>query len=143
MPDDKKARSTYSTAQFISAYGAWIASVSAEGGIDELHKEIKTGAAVSNKHYTRPKFNSYFISAHNADMKKRYPNSFEDKLIAEDTIDNTKISQIFNYVKSSLVKEGWDKNAILKLPPARVGKSRRNWDDVAAMFLMGDKKNSG
>lgn len=141
MPEDKKPRSTYSTAQFIEAYAAWIAQVAASGGINELHKELKSGATSSNPKYTRPEFNKYFVASHNKAMKVAYPDD-DTKLIQLDSVDNTKISQIFNYVKTSLVKDGYDKNAILKLPPARVGKTSRDWGDVATMFMMGKKKST-
>ena len=138
--DEKKQRSTYSTAQFIKAYGVWISQIAANGGVNELHKEIAKGAKPTNEYYTRAKFNAIFMKVHNADMTKQYGSAGEDKFITK--VDNTKVSQIYTYVKSSLTKQGYGPNQMLKLPPARTGATRRDWNDVAKLFLMGEPANS-
>ena len=140
MPEDtKKQRSTYSTAQFIKAYGVWISQIAANGGVNELHKEIANGATPTNQFYTRAKFNEIFIKVHNDDMKERYGAAGEDKFI--NSVDNTKVSQIYTYVKTSLSKQGYGPNQMLKLPSAKTGAARRDWDDVAKLFLMGEPAN--
>jgi hypothetical protein len=134
MPDDKKERSTYTTAQFIDAYSKFIDKLGGEEEATRIRNAKAHGKPVENANYKRSVFNAIFIEIHNDDMRERFPHGSANKMIEEGYIDNTKISQIFNYVKTQLVKEGYEKKDIMPLPSASKGGRSRDWSEVGSMF---------
>ena len=134
MPEDKKQRSTYTTAQFLDAYKNWIAELGGSTSVKLILATLAKGESINSKdhpNYTRARFNELFRQAHNADMVARFGNDAEMKKIDEGYVDNTKISQIRNYVKSSLKAKGHDVSKLLPLPRVSAGRASRDWDEVA------------
>ena len=135
MPDDKKERSTYTTAQFIDAYAKFIVKLGGDEEAARIRNAKAHGQDVENANYKRSVFNAIFIEIHNDDMRERFPHGSADKMIQEGYIDNTKISQIFNYVKSQLEKKAKiNKKDIMPLPSATKGGKGRDWDMVASLM---------
>ncbi len=131
MPDETKTRkrSTYTTDQFIGAYGEWIQKITDAGGTGKVAAALKNGSKTDNPWYDRTKFNEIFMKHHNAS------HSDETKHIKTvDDVNNTKISQIFTYVKGQLIENGYDKNDILGLPSLRAGARKKDWSSVGTMF---------
>jgi hypothetical protein len=135
MPNDTKTRSTYTTAQFLDAYKNWIAELGGSTSAQLIIAKLNEGETISMDEfpkYTRARFNELFRQAHNADMVARFgENDGEAKGIDEGYVDNTKLSQIRNYVKSSLKKKGYDVAKLLPLPRVSAGRASRDWDVVA------------